>query len=171
MAYCPKCSTEVESTKFCTTCGSSLLANSAETTSLQPITKNKKAMWVHLAPLILLVLAPASIGITALFLWLPALIIRKTSDKDSLETRHSKSALNYHLSTVVFVLGSLVVLGLIGLLVSLAGGGSALILIIPIVGFGILTIGGIALRSYISGSIAGARGKEYSYPLTYAFVK
>ncbi|NBQ98076.1 MAG: hypothetical protein EBU12_07635 [Microbacteriaceae bacterium] len=79
--------------------------------------------------------------------------------------------MNYHLSTVVFVLGSLVVLGLIGLLVSLAGGGSALILIIPIVGFGILSIGGIALRSYISGSIAGARGKEYSYPLTYAFVK
>ncbi|NDE69195.1 MAG: DUF4870 domain-containing protein [Microbacteriaceae bacterium] len=108
---------------------------------------------------------------TALFLWLPALIIRKTSDKDSLENRHAKSALNYHLSTVVFVLGSLVVLGLIGLLVSLAGGGTALILIIPIAGFGILTIGGIALRSYISGSIAGARGKEYSYPITYAFVK
>lgn len=171
MAYCPKCATEVESTKFCTTCGSNVLGSSAEPTYIQPITKSKKAMWVHLTPLMLLVLAPVSIGITALFLWLPALIIRKTSDKDSLENRHAKSALNYHLSTVVFVLGSLVALGLIGLLVSLAGGGTALILIIPIVCFGILTIGGIALRSYISGSIAGARGKEYSYPLTYAFVK
>jgi uncharacterized Tic20 family protein len=171
MAYCPKCATEVASTKFCTTCGSSLLANSAEATSIQPGTKSKKAMWVHLAPLILLVLTPTTFGITALLQWLPALIIRKTSDRNSLENRHATSALNYHLTTVLAIVGTAVLVVVVGLLASLVGWGGALIFIIPIACFGILAVGGIALRSYISGSIAGARGKEYSYPLTYSFVK
>jgi len=171
MAYCPKCSTEIASTKFCTTCGSNVLSSSAEATSIQPSTKSKKAMWVHLTPLIMIALTPITIGISMLLLWLPALIIRKTSDRNSLENRHATSALNYHLTTWIAILGTAVLVALVGLLASLAGAGGALILVIPIVGFGILTIGGIALRSYISGSIAGARGKEYSYPLTYAFVK
>ncbi|NDC19787.1 MAG: DUF4870 domain-containing protein [Microbacteriaceae bacterium] len=171
MAYCPKCATEVESTKFCTTCGSNVLGSSAEATSLQADTKSKKAMWVHLTPMIMIALTPITIGISMLLLWLPALIIRKTSDRNSLENRHATSALNYHLTTWIAILGTAVLVVVVGLLASLAGAGGALIFVIPIVCFGILTIGGVALRSYISGSIAGARGKEYSYPLTYAFVK
>ena len=171
MAYCPKCATEVASTKFCTTCGSNVLGSSAEATSLQPSTKSKKAMWVHLTPMIMIALTPITIGISMLLLWLPALIIRKTSDRNSLENRHATSALNYHLTTWIAILGTAVLVVVVGLLASLAGAGGALIFVIPIVCFGILTTGGIALSSYIRGITAGASGKEFSYPLTYSFVK
>jgi len=170
MSYCPKCATEVVSAKFCTTCGSSLLASSADAPSKEK-PKSKRAMWVHLTPIIMIAVTPITIGISLLFLWLPALIIRKTSDRHSLENRHATSALNYHLTTWITILATAVLVVVVGLLASLVGAGGALIFVIPIVCFGILIIGGIALSSYIRGITAGARGKEFSYPLTYSFVK
>ena len=170
MAYCPKCATEVASAKFCTTCGSSLLASSAEAPSKEK-PKSKRAMWVHLTPIIMIAITPFTIGISLLLLWLPALIIRKTSDRNSLENRHATSALNYHLTTWIAIFSAAVLVVVVGLLASLAGAGGALIFVIPIVYFGILIIGGIALSSYIRGITAGVRGKEFSYPLTYSFVK
>lgn len=170
MSYCPKCATEVASRKFCTTCGSSLLASAAEALSKEK-PKSKRAIWVHLTPIIMIALTPLTIGISLLLLWVPALITRATSERNSLENRHATSALNYHLTTWITILATAVLVVVVGLLASLLGWGGALILIIPIACFGILIIGGIALSSYIRGITAGVRGKEFSYPLTYSFVK
>ena len=177
MAYCPKCAIEVASAKFCNTCGSTLQSSKEETSpnagSAKGLGKSdsKRAMWVHLTPLILIALFPVSIGMTVLFLWLPALIIRKTSDRSTLENRQAKSALNFHLSFFLYFLGLLVVGALIIVFVSLIGNGAAGIQAIPVVGFGLLILAGLAIGSFIKGAVAGARGKEFNYPIAIPFLK
>ena len=178
MAFCNVCQIEVGSSKFCTTCGS-MLQNSKEESapnsgSAQGLgkTEGKRAKWVHLTPLILIALSPVSAGITLLFLWLPARIIRRNSDLSSLENRHAKSALNFHLSIFLyFFLGFFLLAALLILVVFLRVNEAAGPWVVLVIGLPLIALSGISIRSFIKGAVAGSRGEEFSYPLAIPFLK
>jgi uncharacterized Tic20 family protein len=162
MAFCVACNKEVNTGKFCNTCGRQLVdsasvasdsiqANEASST----ISYKQFAMWSHLAALLASVGALLTSGLTGLVAWLPGLLIRNSANATAFDKRHATESLNFQLSLLVYA----AVLTVIGFLTLFLG----FILFLP---FGIA-----ALIFNIMAITAANAGREYRYPLTIRFVK
>ena len=124
------------------------------------------AMWCHLAPLLIGVMAAITslfgIGIfLGLLAWLPPVIINANFKNDSFVRRHAYESINFQLFWLIFGVMLGIAYALIGLLTLGVGlvvlGAIFLILVLPISIF--------AIVSMIRGSIAGSSGKDFRYPL------
>jgi len=195
MAFCSSCGTENKTGSFCSSCGTRL----ANQTAVQATVGSSKAMWVHLAPLLLALigtfLAPLSTYwnttltedygfglrlftffsfVPLTILWVPALIVRLAPSSTPFERRHASASLNYQISLFIYisVIFLLAILGTISSFstVSLNSIVNAWgIWAIAFIALGILGI--LSLVFNIAGSSAGSAGKEYRYPIAIKFLK
>lgn len=162
MAFCVACNKEVNTGKFCNTCGRQLVDSAAAASdSIQSAdtTSNNSykqfAMWSHLAALLASVASLITQGITGLVAWLPGLLIRNSSNATAFDKRHATESLNFQLSLLVYV----AVVTVVGFLTLFVG----FILLAP--------LGITALVFNIMAISAANAGREYRYPLTIRFVK
>jgi uncharacterized Tic20 family protein len=163
MAFCVACNKEVNTGKFCNTCGRQLVDSAAaasdsiqgpETTS--NISYKQFAMWSHLAPLLVSVGSLLTQGVAGLFAWLPGLLIRNSANATAFDKRHATESLNFQLSFLIYLVATTIfgffTPGFLGFVLLLPLGITQLV-------FNILAI-----------TTANAGG-EYRYPLTIRFVK
>jgi len=162
MAFCVACNKEVNTGKFCNTCGRQLVDSaaaasdsiqSADTTS--NISYKQFAMWSHLAALLASVGSLLTSGLTGLLTWLPGLLIRNSANATAFDKRHATESLNFQLSLLIY--------GVALAIVSILTLGVGLILLVPV----LIT----ALVFNIMAITAANAGREYRYPLTIRFVK
>jgi uncharacterized Tic20 family protein len=162
MAFCVACNKEVNTGKFCNTCGRQLVDSAAaasdsiqgpETTS--NISYKQFAMWSHLAALLASVGSLLTSGLTGLLAWLPGLLIRNSANATAFDKRHATESLNFQLSLLIYV-AALSVVGVVTI-------GIGFILLVP--------LGITALVFNITAITAANAGREYRYPLTIRFVK
>lgn len=196
MAFCSSCGTENKTGSFCSSCGTPL----ANQTVAQANVGSSKAMWVHLAPLLLAVigvfLAPLGTDLAAstgtsdygfglgLFnffsfvpltiLWVPALIVRLAPSSTPFERRHASASLNYQISLFIYI-SVIFLLAILGTISSFST--VSLNSIVNAWGIWALavtalgTLGILSLVFNIAGSSAGSAGKEYRYPIAIKFLK
>ena len=162
MAFCVACNKEVNTGKFCNTCGRQLVDSAAAASdSIQGpeatsnITYKQFAMWSHLAALLASVASLITQGITGLVAWLPGLLIRNSANATAFDKRHATESLNFQLSLLVYV----AVVTVVGFLTLFVG----FVLLLP--------LGITALVFNITAITAANAGREYRYPLTIRFVK
>jgi uncharacterized Tic20 family protein len=193
MAFCSSCGTENKTGSFCSSCGTPL----ANQTVDQATVGSSKAMWVHLAPLLLAVigtfLAPLVTGLASstgasdygfglgLFsfvpltiLWVPALIVRLAPSSTDFERRHASASLNYQISLFIYI-SVIFLLAIFGTISSFSTpslnsiSNAWGVWALAIIALGVLGI--LSLVFNIAGSSAGSAGKEYRYPIAIKFLK
>ena len=196
MAFCSSCGIESKAGSFCSSCGTPL----ANQTAAQVTVGSIKAMWVHLAPLLLAVISTfIALIVTALaaesqtsdydfgifpinfvsivpmsILWVPALIVRLAPSSTPFERRHASASLNYQISLFIYI-SVIFLLAIFGTISSF----STLSLNSIFNAWGVWALATIALGVLgilslvfnIAGSSAGSAGKEYRYPIAIKFLK
>lgn len=135
MTYCSSCGTENSTNKFCNSCGRPLSVDAKPNLNTSQA-GSSRAMWAHLAPLLLAVFA-FTIGsfmpgdqylsppngdfvsilglpflqiIPLLVLWIPPLIVRTSSKSSEFDRRHAGASLNNQISLFLYI-GFVVLLG------------------------------------------------------------
>jgi len=196
MAFCSSCGTENKTGSFCSSCGTPL----ANQTVAQATVGSSKAMWVHLAPLLLAVigafLAPlgtelaASTGtsdygfglglfnffsfVPLTILWVPALIVRLAPSSTPFERRHAAASLNYQISLFIYI-SVIFLLAILGTISSFSTVSlNSIVNAWGIWAFAVIALGILGILSLvfnIAGSSAGSSGKEYRYPIAIKFLK
>ena len=166
MGYCVSCAKDINTGKFCPTCGRQLLttqelkaeASSAELPAASLQGKTNLAMWAHLAPLI-----GAAVGtflfVTLLVLWLPGLLIRSSKTATEFDKRHATESLNFQITLALYIVSCLSI------------GFATLTLAFLIVGPLLVALGIAAVIFNIMGAVAANAGREYRYPLAIRFIK
>ncbi len=159
--FCPKCGSQteiIESPQEDSNSTSKLIGSSGKS--------SQKAMWCHLAPLLIgvisFLLAFVAIGfVLILFAWVPTLVIKNGSQNDEFVQKHANESLNFQffwlISTTV-VLIAYFIIGIFTLGIGLVVGGIiGLIVILPLLLF--------LLISQIRATSAAAAGQNFEYPL------
>lgn len=172
--FCPLCKTAVGGFAYCPKCGAQteMLAVLKEQTSNQSyasVSENhsvQAALWCHLGPLIITVIAALTgaffIGILlGLFAWVPPLIIKSSKKSDEFVVSHAKESFNFQVFWIIATYSAIVIwlfVGVITLGVGLVLGFLFWLLIIfPLLIFIIVV--------QIRGCLAASAGKTYRYPL------
>ena len=197
MPYCASCGTESSTNKFCNHCGSPVNAQAAQTQVAAGINTagSKKAMWVHLAPLLMATVSTfigpslfssinlgvvtdvSMIGVSTLayipllLLWLPALIVRVSSSSTPFEKNHAGTALNFQISLFLYIV-AVVGIALAATYAAFSNVNVVLMwVIVPIMALALMALGIMALVFNIMGTVAGNAGREYRYPIAIRFLK
>lgn len=170
--FCPECKSTVGGFAFCPKCGGKteeltrIEITSGETTDSHSENSTQLALWCHLAPLLITVIAAltsiVAIGFfLALVAWVPPLVIKSQKPNDEFIVKHAKESFNFQifwLITIYALLAVYLVFGIITLGIGLILGFLIiLLLIIPYVIF--------VMVVQIKACIAASGGKEYKYPL------
>jgi uncharacterized Tic20 family protein len=166
MGYCVSCAKDIKTGKFCPTCGRQILTTqelkaeaSAAEKPEEPIrAKSNLAMWGHLAPILVGVLAISYIAAVFL-LWLPGMLVRNSATATEFAKRHGTESMNFQLTMVIFTV--------VGFVVSISTFGIGLLIVVPAAA----ALGLAALIFMIMGAVAANEGREFRYPLTIRFVK
>jgi len=166
MGYCVSCAKDVNTGKFCPTCGRQLLTTAelkAEVSAAEQPTAPLKgssnlAMWAHLAPLLGAATIPI-VYITGLVLWLPGVLIRSSKTATDFDKRHATESLNFQITLALYIVSCLTV------------GFATLTLAFLIVGPLLIALAICAVVFNIMGAVAANAGREYRYPLSIRFVK
>ena len=167
MGYCISCEKNVNSNKFCPSCGRQVMASKeaaagADVTPAEQTASinsgSNLAMWAHLAPLL-----GAAIGTFTFFpyfvLWLPGLLIRNNQKATPFERAHGTESLNFQLSLLVYTVTGTAI------------GFATIFIGFLIIGPALLALAVAAIVFNIMAAVAGNAGREYRYPLTILFVK
>jgi uncharacterized Tic20 family protein len=114
--FCPSCKTAVGGFAYCPKCGTQteMLAVLQEQTGNQLFTSisenhsRQAALWCHLGPLIITVIAaltgPFFIGILlGLFAWVPPLVIKSSKKADEFVVDHAKESFNFQVFWIISV--------------------------------------------------------------------
>jgi len=96
------------------------------------------------------------------------LVVRLARKDDPYVEHHSREALNYHLSLMIYVLGWIVVSTIVILVLAAAG---AVVVGIIIFGLGFLGLMYLGFVPPIIGAIRASNGDTYHYHLSIRFVK
>jgi len=172
--FCPSCKTAVGGFAYCPKCGgqTELLAVLQEETVDQAIfandesTSRQSALWCHLGPLIITVIAALTgaffIGILlGLFAWVPPLIIKSSKKSDEFVLEHAKESFNFQVFWIIATYSAIAAwlfIGVITLGIGLVIGFLFwLFIIFPLAIFIIVV--------QIRGCLAASAGKTYKYPL------
>jgi uncharacterized Tic20 family protein len=172
--FCPTCKTVVGGFAYCPKCGgqTELLAVLPEQAENQPYsaagvnTSRQSALWCHLGPLIITVVAALTgaffIGILlGLFAWVPPLVIKSSKKADEFVIEHAKESFNFQVFWIIATYSAIAAwlfIGVITLGIGLVVGFLFwLIIIFPLAIFIIVV--------QIRGCLAASAGRTYKYPL------
>ena len=172
--FCPTCKASVGGFAYCPKCGGAteVLENTAglHTQSVFGMSaspsSNQSALWCHLAPLIITVIAALTsllaVGFfLALLAWIPPLIIKSRHQEDAFVVAHAKESFNFQIFWLIVTYSMIflyLITGILTLGIGLILGAILFILIaIPLIAFIMIV--------QIRGCSAANAGLEYKYPL------
>lgn len=170
--FCPICKTSVGGFAFCPKCGgkteqlNQIQINSVNTAFTSNEDSTQLALWCHLAPLLITVLAALTSIIAvgfflALLAWVPPLVIKSQKQSDEFTVKHAKESFNFQifwLISIYTLFAIYLVFGIITLGIGLILG--FLIILLLIIPFAIFVV-----VVQIRACMAASAGKEYKYPL------
>lgn len=172
--FCPSCKTVVGGFAYCLNCGgqTELLAVLLEQGGKQQYsaislnTSKQSALWCHLGPLIITVVAALTgaffIGILlGLFAWVPPLVIKSSKKADEFVVEHAKESFNFQIFWVIATYSAIAAWLFIGVITVgiglFIGFLFWLVIIFPLAIFVIVV--------QIRGCLAASAGRTYKYPL------
>ena len=174
--FCPSCKTSVGGFAYCPKCGgqTDLLVElpeqmgSGASDATNSNHSRQAALWCHLGPLIITVIAALTgaffIGIlVGLFAWVPPLIIKSSRKADEFVVDHAKESFNFQVFWIIAtysVIAAWLFIGVLTLGIGLVIGFLFwLLLIFPLAIFIIVV--------QVRGCIAASSGRTYKYPLVF----
>lgn len=172
--FCPSCKTAVGGFAYCPKCGGQtemleVLQDESGNPPYSAIgvtTSRQSALWCHLGPLIITVVAALTgaffIGILlGLFAWVPPLIIKSSKKADEFIMEHAKESFNFQVFWIIATYSAIAAwlfIGVITLGIGLVIGFLFWLLIVFPLAIFIIVV-------QIRGCLAASAGKTYKYPL------